>query len=338
MKKEVVFMHDDADGWMSALLYDMLHNEVEKIFIPINYGNKENEAFNSITISSPEIEKVVFLDYIPSKSKLDFLSTFNFNIEIYDHHKDNIKTLALHNHDILIKGYSIFEKITLFWDLSQSTCGYFLEIYKDVGMPMKEIIRLVSDRDIGMLWEEHVDSSHKERMLEANEIVYLAIESVKYPHEQEKKKMFNSHDLDVLFNNIIDFYNVGLGKLLMRRHENEVQEIVKKSIINKVKFKDKELCFIQVATIKHLSDVGNLIAKEHNCVCCCYYLAKEELIISFRDTKGIALKTAKELEDVFKEYVTSCGGHPKACGMSLKDISIKTIIEKIEKGDINESS
>jgi len=339
MKKEVIFMHNDADGWMSALLYGCLHEENEKIFIPINYGNEESKAFNSITLNEMEIEKIVFLDFIPSREKLNFLLTFNFKIEIYDHHKDNIKKLILNYNTIEDVEYlinasnemEISDKCIIFWDLSQATCGYFSDLFKSFDLKMKNIVRLVSNRDLGMLWDDKTEYWHKNKMLEVNEVVYLAIDQIKHTYENETKTFLDSKDMNSFYDMIINFNASGIGEILRIRHENEVKEITRKSFTKMLYFKNKLLCFIQIGTIKHLSDVGNLIAKEDNCVCCCYYLTKYELVISFRDTKGIALETAKELAECFKEYVVSCGGHDKACGMAIKGISINTLLGKVEK-------
>jgi hypothetical protein len=321
MTNTLVFFHNDEDGVCSAMQYIIQHSNTSKR-MPVNYGHDE-DIYEVVSKSFKDTGlpvKVVFLDWCPLFPLVERLIGICKQIVIFDHHKDSCEGLK---QAVKLANLPVFEDVLepeqegifLNFDYTQSTTGYLNK--KLFGKKEEPRFIAVSDRDIGLLWDDNLPQEKKDYMLVVNAHYHYT------KPRGLKLEICNDIPEETLISWALQFISDSLyhAEQVVSTHQQDVKDLVAKGANSEY----THFCARACPLSRYLSDVGNALSRLSPTGLGIAYSWDSELQmwkLSFRSHKNSSISALEAVKFLASKHLGKGGGHPPAAGFStsVKDI------------------
>ncbi len=304
---KICFFHKSCiDGTMSAaILKEYLKDKDNIIFIPLNHGTSVKEALSKYLPQEgqnfKEISKIWFLDIAPKWDDLMYLQSLRqekqgyTEVVIIDHHKTaaNVISKFIGKPIEEDKPTTIeYDFITFIYDPNESGASLTYKTIVNEHIPL--IVDIVKDKDIWLWRYPNTD--------EINDFLYM------YTDNPEAMKEFLKEDVN----------EIASKSKILSEYKHFMVSKLKESWTNSplyITINDQKIPAIN--TPIYQSEIGSLIAKEHN-IACMFYITSDFVKLSFRSIDGSARIIAESLGG---------GGHDNAAGAIIdKETFFKNFI------------
>jgi len=304
---EICFFHKSCiDGTMSAaILQEHIKNKDSVIFIPLNHGTSVKEAINKYLPPEgqnfKEISKIWFLDIAPKWDDLIYLQSLRqekqgyTEVVIIDHHKTAANTISKFIGKPIEEDKPIaleYDFITFIYDPTESGASLTYKTLIDKNLPM--IVDIVKDKDIWLWRYQNTD--------EVNDFLYM------YTDKPDLMREFLHKDIE----------EIAAKSKILSEYKNFMVNKLKETWSNSPLYINiNDIKIPAINTPIYQSEIGSLIAKEHN-IACMFYITGDFVKLSFRSVDGSARKIAESLGG---------GGHDNAAGAIIdKEMFFKSLI------------
>lgn len=321
MRKLVCF-HDDMDGYLSAVLWNIKERTRSTIYASVQYGQENLQAYENY-------DDVVFLDFNPSKEAVECLCERGIKVTIYDHHagsEEKYKDIPKDNLQVVKSD-------------GTATCEFLLTLLEEGHSPVtrdfSEIVRLIGGYDVGRNFSIETPATAKVLMSVYHDILYpslrksLSVGWHSYERIKEVRNYLQYLDYEDLFyqksESVLQMKREIIQLKTMGEHVDVKYQGNSHREIQVVETKNgMPIVFLDLTNRPHLnySEAATYIARVYNKACVVRTLTPHKFSVrSLPEMKHSALDVVKDI----KSY-THCngGGHEHAasvvCARELQDI------------------
>jgi Predicted phosphohydrolase (DHH superfamily) len=289
----------------AAILQEHIKDKDSVIFIPLNHGTSVKEAINKYLPPEgqnfKEISKIWFLDIAPKWDDLMHLQSLRQEKQVYtevviiDHHKTAVNAISKFIGKPIEEDKPIaleYDFITFIYDPTESGASLTYKTLIDKNLPM--IVDIVKDKDIWLWRYQNTD--------EVNDFLYM------YTDKPDLMREFLHKDIE----------EIAAKSKILSEYKNFMVNKLKETWSNSPLYINiNDIKVPAINTPVYQSEIGSLIAKEHN-IACMFYITGDFVKLSFRSVDGSARKIAESLGG---------GGHDNAAGAIIdKEMFFKSLI------------